>query len=73
MSPPVRSSLFPDADLVDYVSQVYGPVMGCKCEDIFADDPDGESNFANSIRRTLTREYDALIHTGLFNDVMRDA
>lgn len=51
-----QESLFPDADLVTYVTVTYGPVMGCKCEDIFNDDPDNESGFANSIRRSLTRE-----------------
>lgn len=46
--------------------------MGCKCEDIFNDDPDKINGFANSIRRSLTREYDALIKSGEYDDVMRD-
>ena len=62
--------LFPDDDLVAYVTEVYGPVMGAKCEDIFNDDPENQSGFAASIRRSLTRELDSLIRHGIYEDVM---
>lgn len=51
-----RGTLFPDADLIPFVTETYGPLMGCKVEEIFGADPDGESGFAQSIRRSLTRE-----------------
>lgn len=57
-------SLFPDEDLVDYVTQMYGPAMGVRCEDIFSDDPENESGFVQSIRRSLTRELDAAMQNG---------
>lgn len=56
-------SLFPDDDLTTYVTEMYGPVMGCKVEEIFAVDPENESGFANSVRRSLTHELAARIES----------
>jgi hypothetical protein len=58
------SSLFPDADLVDYVGAMYGPVMAAKCGDIFSTDPQNECGLAQNIRRSLTRELDEALQNG---------
>lgn len=67
-----RESLFPDADLVNFTMEMYGPVMGCRVEEIFADDPNNENGFSQSVRRSLTRELDLLIQQGKYNEAMRD-
>jgi len=69
----MTQSLFPDADLIEYVTQVYGAFMGCKVEEIFGSDLARESDFANSIRRSLTRELDARIQAAQFRAGLREA
>jgi hypothetical protein len=55
---------FPDADLVNYVKVMYGLEMATRCAEIFKLDPENESGFAGSIRRSLTREIEALSEGG---------
>ena len=52
----MSGEFFPDTDLVAYVTEWYGPVMGARIEDMFADDPESRTGFARSVRRSLTRE-----------------
>ena len=51
-----RPSYFPDDDLIVYTRQTYGPAMAEKLSEILALDPENETGFANSIRRSLTHE-----------------
>lgn len=67
-----RETLFSDADLLDFVREMYGPAMGNHVTAFFADDPRNESGLVSSVRRGLTRELDALIQRGKYQEAMRD-
>jgi hypothetical protein len=58
--------LFPDHDLIDFASEMYGSVMGNRVEDIFSDDPDNVNGFSRSIRRSLSNELDNAIQNGIY-------
>ena len=51
-----QETWFPDRDLTDFVSRMYGASMALRVAQIFDLDPRNETGFANSIRRSLTRE-----------------
>jgi hypothetical protein len=54
-------SVFSDADLTNFVATWYGFQMAEKVEEIFDLAPVGTSGFADSVRRSLTRDYDRKI------------
>lgn len=66
MADAANGSFYPDRDLVLYVHHLYGTNMGMKLAEIFGLDPLNASGFANSVRRSVTRDLDEAIQSGRY-------
>lgn len=59
-----RHGLHTDDELAAFVEATYGVLMADRCADIFRLDPENETGFAASIRRSLQRESLTAVQNG---------